>query len=70
MLNYYILKVNAYWSTWSSWTPCSVTCGAGARTRIRTCNDPPPSSSQYGNGDTCPNNPTDFASCIMPRCKV
>ncbi len=69
-------KDNGYWSSWSQWTPCSVTCGAGARTRQRVCNDPIPSVPfdtnliSSSSGFACAGSSTDFANCIMPRCKV
>ncbi|CAL4063966.1 unnamed protein product, partial [Meganyctiphanes norvegica] len=30
------------WGPWSSWGPCSRTCGTGVSFRIRKCDDPPP----------------------------
>lgn len=67
VLNFKI--VNGYWSSWQEWSPCSVTCGAGARTRTRVCNDPAPSQSALKNGTKCPGKDLDFVNCIMPRCK-
>ncbi|CAF0933519.1 unnamed protein product [Brachionus calyciflorus] len=62
---------NGYYSVWSAWPPCSVTCGAGARSRSRVCNDPPPSISETGreNGAECAGLPTHLENCVMPRCK-
>jgi hypothetical protein len=64
-------KDNGYWSSWSVWSSCSVTCGAGARTRQRKCEDPAPGQSENGQlaGATCASSSSDFANCIMPRCK-
>ncbi|XP_069798458.1 hemicentin-1 [Narcine bancroftii] len=31
------------WSSWLPWSPCSETCGKGTQTRLRLCNNPPPS---------------------------
>ncbi|GCC29770.1 hypothetical protein chiPu_0008212 [Chiloscyllium punctatum] len=31
------------WGSWLPWGPCSETCGKGIQTRLRLCNNPPPS---------------------------
>jgi hypothetical protein len=40
--------VNGNWAEWRDWK-CSVGCGNGNKTRIRTCTNPPPS----GGGAVC-----------------
>ncbi|KFD55901.1 hypothetical protein M513_03340 [Trichuris suis] len=45
------------WSSWSEWTPCSTTCGTGARARYRKC--------IIGN---CPGSYNEVQQCEMPAC--
>ncbi|XP_078701688.1 uncharacterized protein LOC144927824 [Branchiostoma floridae x Branchiostoma belcheri] len=37
-----------FWSYWSPWSACSVTCGVGTQTRDRTCTNPPPANGGAG----------------------
>ncbi|WAR17682.1 FIBA-like protein [Mya arenaria] len=40
------------WSDWESWGSCSVACGEGFQTRVRSCDNPKPSShGKYCHGD-------------------
>ena len=59
---YGVLKIFVYfspseWTSWSSWLPCSVSCGIGRRQRMRQCN-----------GIDCNNNNTQFQvdNCTAP----
>ncbi|XP_060078654.1 coadhesin-like [Ylistrum balloti] len=51
--------VNGAWGQWSSWSPCSVTCGTGHRTRTHVCDNPKP---QNG-GHQCHGHNLDRQSC-------
>ncbi|XP_068759041.1 coadhesin-like [Montipora capricornis] len=51
--------VHGNWSNWSKWTECSATCGVGARTRERHCDNPRPA---YG-GRPCEGIHKDKKSC-------
>ncbi|XP_021367027.1 SCO-spondin-like isoform X2 [Mizuhopecten yessoensis] len=42
--------IDGQWSQWTGWTPCSVSCENGTRTRSRQCNNPAPAH----NGHSCP----------------
>lgn len=51
--------LNAQWSGWSVWGPCSATCGNGVRRRTRHC--------QWGN---CPGHHFDSSICNNGQCSV
>ena len=41
------LAIDGYYTKWSAWSECNVTCGGGSQTRTRGCTNP-----QYG-GKNC-----------------
>nr|XP_058946642.1 uncharacterized protein LOC131774603 [Pocillopora verrucosa] len=58
--------VNGGYSPWEQWTACSVTCGNGQQSRIRTCNNPEPS---YGGADCAAiGEPTETKQCYIQVC--
>ncbi|XP_023616685.1 properdin isoform X2 [Myotis lucifugus] len=46
------------WSKWGPWTPCSVTCSKGTRTRHRRCDEPTPKC-----GGSCPGVAQESEAC-------
>ena len=55
-----IVVVDGAWSDWSSWSPCSSSCGEGQETRTRTCTNPAPA---HG-GKDCPGEAKETRACI------
>lgn len=56
-------RVDCVVSPWSEWSICSVPCGGGFRTRIRTVvHQPTP------DGRRCPRKLTKRKPCSMPPC--
>ena len=45
----FLVKVHGSWSTWTSWSMCTVSCAGGKSLRRRYCNNP---RSQFG-GENC-----------------
>ena len=56
--------VSGGWSEWEVWGRCSVTCGGGVQTRLRTCTNPPPSSG----GVDCQGNNLQSQTCNTNGC--
>ncbi|KAK3506808.1 hypothetical protein QTP70_028372 [Hemibagrus guttatus] len=56
--------VDGNWSPWQPWGECSVSCGVGERTRIRSCNNPAPSNK----GRSCPGDSTQLSRCNIQPC--
>ncbi|XP_078658182.1 tyrosine-protein kinase receptor Tie-1-like [Branchiostoma floridae x Branchiostoma belcheri] len=62
---YIDVKVDGGWSEWDAWSPCSVSCGNGTRTRTRTCDNPSPA---YG-GQECEGAASETQACPdLPAC--
>ena len=55
--------VDGGWSSWSSWTECSVTCGTGVVSRGRRCDNPAPAAG----GRSCQGHPRDVQTCNTPE---
>ncbi|XP_032221484.2 adhesion G protein-coupled receptor B2 isoform X2 [Nematostella vectensis] len=58
--------VDGRWTEWGDWDPCSKTCGAGFKTRKRTCTNPPPSNG----GLECSGNAEMQFYCTLGDCPV
>uniref|UniRef100_A0A8D2KTM3 Hemicentin 1 n=1 Tax=Varanus komodoensis TaxID=61221 RepID=A0A8D2KTM3_VARKO len=58
--------VNGKWTSWSSWSVCTMSCGGGTRQRTRDCSDPPP---QYG-GDKCEGDDVQVDFCNDSPCPM
>nr|XP_023992802.1 thrombospondin-1-like [Salvelinus alpinus] len=58
--------INGNWGPWSLWDTCSSTCGGGAQTRKRLCNDPAP---KYG-GKECQGDSKASQLCNKNACPV
>ncbi|GAA6099393.1 hemicentin-1 isoform X2 [Tachysurus ichikawai] len=56
--------VDGNWSPWQPWGECSVSCGVGERTRLRSCNNPAPSNK----GRPCPGDSTQLSRCNIQPC--
>ncbi|XP_050361237.1 uncharacterized protein LOC126780655 [Nymphalis io] len=58
--------LNGGWSGWGAWGPCSQSCGAGKRSRTRSCTRPIPSDG----GTNCVGPKVDVGSCHLTPCEV
>ncbi|XP_029961195.1 A disintegrin and metalloproteinase with thrombospondin motifs 12-like [Salarias fasciatus] len=57
--------VNGGWGQWSTWSHCSRTCGAGAQTAERECNNPKP---EFG-GKYCTGERKRYRTCNTKPCQ-
>uniref|UniRef100_A0A8B9QGY8 Uncharacterized protein n=1 Tax=Apteryx owenii TaxID=8824 RepID=A0A8B9QGY8_APTOW len=64
MCNIRPCPVDGEWSSWLPWGPCSETCGKGTQSRLRLCNNPPPSN----DGSRCEGSDTQTQVCNKRRC--
>lgn len=56
--------IDGGWGEWSTWTPCSRTCGAGVSMRRRECDHPKPS----GGGQFCIGERERYRVCNTQTC--
>lgn len=61
---YAAFAVDGEWSSWLPWGPCSESCGKGTQTRLRLCNNPPPSH----DGSYCEGSDAQMQVCNKKRC--
>merc|ERR1712228_674136 len=64
--NTHCCPVNGLWSTWTSWSRCSKSCGTGSQTRTRSCNQPAPSCG----GSSCRGSGSEGQDCNTQCCPV
>jgi hypothetical protein len=57
-----LCPVPCYWTTWSGWATCSLTCGSGQKTRTRMKDGP------YHNGNPCTGDTIDTLNCNEFSC--
>ena len=55
---------DGFWSTWSEFNACSVSCGGGTQIRTRQCSNPP---ADFG-GENCTGLATETAQCNEASC--
>ncbi|KAM4861104.1 hemicentin-1 [Thomomys bottae] len=60
------IQVHGGFSLWSSWRPCSVTCGKGIQKRSRLCNSPLPANG----GKLCHGPDSETRTCQNKLCPV
>jgi len=59
------IVVDGAYTTWSTWSGCSVTCGNGTIERTRTCTNPQP---QFGG--TCAGDSIEYLPCVLSVCII
>lgn len=61
-LSAFTFLVNGWFEDWSTYSPCSVTCGDGHKTRTRICHRP------LHGGLPCHGTGTQTMACTAPPC--
>ncbi|WAR30275.1 ECT-like protein, partial [Mya arenaria] len=56
--------VDGHWSDWGPWSECTVSCGSGPRSRVRSCDNPPP----VRGGVDCFGSDHDQDVCVLETC--
>ena len=64
ILNICIFLVDGNYTTWSTWTTCTVTCGGGTQTRDRSCTNPAPKNG----GNACVGAANENQACNTQNC--
>ena len=59
-----VFSANGGWSSYGTYTSCTVTCGGGLKYRTRTCTNPAP----FGGGDSCSGSDTQSTACNTDAC--
>ncbi|XP_014325859.1 thrombospondin-2-like isoform X1 [Xiphophorus maculatus] len=59
-------RTDGNWGLWSPWSACTTSCGEGDITRVRMCNNPPPSKGAKG----CKGNARETKPCNNTVCPV
>ena len=61
-----LFAVHGGWTSWSTWSECSPSCGGNSvKTRRRTCTSPQPRSG----GRTCVGEDIQISDCHLPPCR-
>ena len=60
----FFFPVNGGWTSYGTWSTCSVSCGNGTQSRSRSCTNPPPS----GGGKDCVGSATETKECDGGAC--
>ncbi|XP_072039476.1 SCO-spondin-like [Amphiura filiformis] len=64
MCEEYDCPIDCGWSSWSTWTECSETCGNGTQYRFRSGNNP----TALNGGDDCVGDSEDQTQCNLSEC--
>lgn len=58
------IVINGNFTTWSSWSTCTLTCGNGTQQRMRTCTNPTP----FNGGKNCTGHYREAQNCNTQSC--